>query len=116
MSLLRFVSASVLLAAAVFATQACSVIAKSEIGLGHGAKCTGDGECQSGLCETGICTSRCVADGECPTGSVCVNGRCKVGGCRSDPECTTVGDICDESAQRCRPGCRRATEAKCGAG
>ena len=81
----------------------CTLIAKADLGAGVGVKCGADGDCQGGLCDQGLCSSRCGSDVECPLPSICVANKCKVG-CKDDKGCAASGQICTNST--CAAGCR----------
>jgi basic membrane lipoprotein Med (substrate-binding protein (PBP1-ABC) superfamily) len=97
----------------------CSLITNSELGNGIGEACTDSTDCQAGECDavTLTCTASCAAPEECPSGSACVDGMCRIatGPCMVAGDCAvgttcengvcvpagdlTVGEPCTETAQ-----------------
>jgi len=86
-----------------------------------GAFCSGDGDCDSGACDTaqpnGYCTDSCAscagncidntcragcdAEADCRFGYLCLDAAC-VPACRSDSDCAGE-EICDTGSGLCRP-------------
>ncbi len=81
----------------------CSLIASSELKKGIGDPCTGDGDCQGGRCDRGLCSHECTTNEDCPDPSICIGGLCKLG-CLDDTACA-AGQICEGNA--CQVGCRQ---------
>jgi basic membrane lipoprotein Med (substrate-binding protein (PBP1-ABC) superfamily) len=106
-------------ALAIAALGGCSLITNSELGNGIGEACTDSTDCQAGECDavTLTCTASCAAADECPAGSACVEGKCRIaaGPCIGPEDCAigttcengvcvpagelTVGEPCSETAQ-----------------
>jgi hypothetical protein len=132
---LRAIGASILFALVGFSVN-CSIIAKSDLKAGVGQKCGGDGDCQGGVCVSGLCSATCTTNPDCPSPSICVSGKCRIGctadtscgsgnicldstcraGCRTDDACVT-GQICDtKTTSTCREGCRTTGDRGCATG
>lgn len=76
-----------------------------------GATCTADSQCESNICASGTCSTRCVVATDCPLGYTCNfnTGRCewneKPNGaiCTQDYEC--ISRVCDEVLNVCTQFC-----------
>lgn len=78
------------------------------------APCTDHLECQSGICDDGLCAEHCRVDADCPVGEHCAS-RIGTGDDRSDgcypgscdiPDCDPAESRCDSTRNECRgPNC-----------
>jgi basic membrane lipoprotein Med (substrate-binding protein (PBP1-ABC) superfamily) len=74
------------LAGLVWLVQGCTLAAPADIRAGVGSACQADSDCQAAKCNFtssgtsqgfGICATSCVADTDCPTGTVCAKSLCQ---------------------------------------
>jgi hypothetical protein len=92
--------------------------------LTEGEACSNDIQCATGLCETGVCLTRCIENAECSAGLQCVaGGREKRGGARcvapvtGCEACTAGGRFCSgctTSPCPCGTACRRGSDCPSG--
>jgi|GEM_PF-638608 len=88
-----------------------------------GALCESGDDCESGLCQNGVCTRTCDVEGGCPSGYTCdedsrLGGLCKADSCADDEGICEDGYVCTyTSASRyaCATGVDPSSGCNCDA-